>query len=432
MYTIADNKLHNLIKLGRYFMSTKDNNDNVQNSENATEQKVVEPSKTDNTRKPITLNTLISLNTILSALTVVIPIAIPIIVVLTSLNKSVTEISVSMIAMQDRLDRLDAFYNAQTEWNMEMVERVTRLEERQNISKRIRPSDLLIASSNQIVSDVPLHELSKPVISEQNTIIASDFENNKELSQEDLVNQPITFSYTDSESGDLIFFKGQYNENGFWTGNCIVNRYSGNTLTMIMDAEYSNGMLLSYKQVLADISDRDIDNDGANDLLWTISERKPDGDVNIGETWRYFRTSPYKMQFDPNSFSEEDILTKDDFCDSMLGQLTQEGYYNGYTANGEYNDNTGNACLVRYSYDGYVRFLYVGCVKGGLPNDNTGNAWSISFGYDNTYYYYFEGIYNNNEHNQSSEQNPRLTQAEIDAIVGQYDFDCELTWRPTE
>lgn len=47
-----------------------------------------------------------------------------------------------------------------------------------------------------------------------------------------------------------------------------------------------------------------------------------------------------------------------------------DSYYRGNTSNGIYNDNTGEAYLVRYNEDGTVKVLYKGIIRKGNHADS--------------------------------------------------------------
>lgn len=228
------------------------------------------------------------------------------------------------------------------------------------------------------------------------------------------------------EKGEDVFFKGKFDENGRWDDNCVINRYSNGKLISIMDAEYDAGELLSYKLVFSyNKYNKEISEDNYD--VWAISERNvEDGDNKSGFTWTYFKKDDFIQQFETDLVSDTDILNIEDFKNSFLNiDLLREGYYNGYTSNGKYNDETGYAYLVKYNEYGYVRYLYVGKITDGQPNDNTGNAWCISLGHDNTNYYYYKGTINNGDIKGKWE---KKSIQEVKAIVNIEDYNCELSW----
>ncbi len=234
----------------------------------------------------------------------------------------------------------------------------------------------------------------------------------------DLNEHSIPMHYID-DNGDDVFFKGQYDENGYWNGNCIVNRYNNGNLVLIMDAEYNSGKLIQYKQVFSYQKTFG----GKLYDVWAIAEREPENSADKGFTWTYLKNQEYQQHFETNSFDVSNIMNVENFKNSV--KLLPEGYYNGYISDGYYNDTTGKAYLVKYNEYGNVRYLYVGKIENGYPNDNSGNAWCISWGYDNKNYYYYKGNFTNGEHANTPQ---KISSDEIDNIIKGYTFECPLNW----
>lgn len=249
-------------------------------------------------------------------------------------------------------------------------------------------------------------------------IAGSDIYTGKSYTAEELNNKTINFKY-DNENGEDVFFKGQYDENGYWYGNCIINRYKDEKLTMIMDAVYDSGKLISYKQVFPYTTSF------GNDV-WVVSNREVlENDVRSGETFMYFRKSDYIKSFDNESASNINIINTEEFLLSIDRQI--EGYYNGYTSEGKFNDDSKDAYLVKYKEDGDVRYLYVGAIKDGVANDDSGQAWSLSWGYANDGYHYHKGKFSNGDPiGTTGDWLKPVTQEQIDAIVNPDAFNCSL------
>lgn len=246
-------------------------------------------------------------------------------------------------------------------------------------------------------------------------LVAKDMDTQEEYTFSDLDDKTIIMNYT--EDGEDVFFKGQLDDNGFWDGNCIINRYKDDKLTMIMDAVYNSGKLDSYKQVFSYTTNY------GNDV-WVVSKRKvEEKDVRSGETWMYFKDEEYIKNFSNDSLSDSNIINAENFMKSISLQI--EGYYNGYTSEGKFNDSSEDAYLVKYNEDGSVRYLYVGQIKNGVGNDNTGNAWALSWGYANDGYYYYKGIFYDGKHDIPHNWEP-ISQEQIDTLVNPDDFNCSL------
>lgn len=251
------------------------------------------------------------------------------------------------------------------------------------------------------------------------TLIAySSFDPSEKYSVEQLANQPLLLSYT--ESGKEVYFYGQLDELGRWDGRCVVNIYEDNSLWLITDAQYDCGELIHCKQAFPDSST------GGQDV-WVISEREIKDGYNSGEIWRYFRTGDYIKNFGLDNVQLGDIMSVDMFQDRIC--VVQEGYYYGNTSNGKYNDDTGSAYLCKYFGDGTVRTLYVGAFKDGQFDDQTGEAWMVGKMSETASYSYYKGPFQAGK----TEKNPKywnepLTTEEVDAIVDETQFNCDLKW----
>lgn len=241
------------------------------------------------------------------------------------------------------------------------------------------------------------------------------------LTREEVINQTILLSYTD-ENGEEVYFSGQINENGMWNDRCIINRYRDNQLTMIMDAIYESGILKEYRQLFSYTN-----HSGVN--VWAIAERKIEGEVYSGETKTFYRTANNEItkNFDFDTVTDFDILSMDDFNTQV--NLILEGYYSGYTSDGYFNDDTGNAYLIKYDIYGFIRMLYVGRIKNGNFEDATNNAWYIVRDPDiGTGYMYYKGKFSNGqrENNEGIELN--LSYEEIQEHLGTKQFNSSLNW----
>lgn len=234
----------------------------------------------------------------------------------------------------------------------------------------------------------------------------------------DLIETDIVLHYTDN--GDDIFFKGKYDQNGYWDGNCIINRYRDGKLILIMDAQYDSGTLISYKQAFS----YEKIYQGSKYGVWAIAERRPENGSDSGFTWTYYKQDEYTQSFESDLVTNKDVLSIENFRERIT--LLCEGYYNGYTSDGHYNDTTGNAYLVKFNEYGYVRFLYVGHIVDGYPNDDTGKAWSISWGYNNKDYYYYKGKFKDGDHIEGTPE--KISLEDIKSLIDINDFGCELNW----
>lgn len=253
-----------------------------------------------------------------------------------------------------------------------------------------------------------------------NLVIGIDMENGVEYTVDDLIKKPIVTAYVDQNTGETVIFKGQYDKYNHWDGICVINRYKDNKLEFIMDAEYISGELIRYKQVFSYVN-------AAGVNLWMVSERENEEYRNSGETWSYFKDNEYEKIIEIDNIKGSDVVNADSFRMIMSSNL--EGYYNGYTSNGRYNDNTGQAYLVKYTREGYIRTLYVGKMKDGYFEDETNNAWYI-VKEENTDYMYYKGkfIHGSPTHDKESIFINNISIEEIEKIMQDNNFNTGLCW----
>lgn len=230
----------------------------------------------------------------------------------------------------------------------------------------------------------------------------------KQYTAEELYNKKVLIPY--NEGDNEVYFYGQFNENGQWNGQCILNVYKDNNLLYILDAIYNDGDLYSYRRV-----------SGEEDGTWIVTNRTKQKDHNEGETFYYTKSKDFTKTFTFDSVNESEILDINSFKKCLVIEKERLiKYYNGNTSEELYNDDTGNAYLVKYKDDGKVDSLYVGKLKKGQPHDDTGNAWSIR-AYDDGYHYY------KGKFRSSTPKNWKpLVQEEINQIVDPNKFACSL------
>lgn len=250
-------------------------------------------------------------------------------------------------------------------------------------------------------------------------VIAKDAETGELYNAEDLQNEKLFLPYTDNSGQEIIFY-GQFNENNQWDGNCLINIYKENCLILIMEADYDNGELLTYKQIIPFETQNETP-------VWSISNRKHFEKSNSGESYIYVRDCEYTKNFEITEAGLKDIIGVEEFRQSIKGNL--EGYYYGNTFNGNYNDNTGNAYLIKFAENGTVRTLYKGNFKDGKFDDSTGNAWYITKDKD-TQYMYYQGVFTDGNIKKPANDSFRigLTLDDIYDIIDGETFAFELKW----
>ncbi len=167
-----------------------------------------------------------------------------------------------------------------------------------------------------------------------------------------------------------MLFYGQLDEDGKWDGDCIINIYENKKLKLITEAVYNNGELSTFQQAFPNESARQ---NGQN--VWFFSNRAMKEGFSIGETWDYIREGDFKQTFSYDKVTADDILTIQELQSEVAVQL--EGYYRGNTSGGRFNDDSGEAYMVKYFEDGTVRTLYKGKFKNGFPEDSSNDGWMI-------------------------------------------------------
>ena len=240
--------------------------------------------------------------------------------------------------------------------------------------------------NNEIVLSEPKW-IGKP----GNTIIAvGRKDKNYQYPIESIKDMPFLTMYIEGENE--VYFYGSYNEKNHWNGECILNVYNKNQLITIFDGEYEDGVLISYKRVSCE---------EGNEWKVAIRECKKDDNGNAytnGETWDYKKTKSFIQKINSNDLDASYILTVDNFLKDFDEELIT--YYNGRTSNGYYNDDTGNAFIIKYFGDGeiegaegkVIHTLYEGRFSNGYFEDETDESWYITREI-NTKYMYYEGSF---------------------------------------
>lgn len=97
-------------------------------------------------------------------------------------------------------------------------------------------------------TDQTVYDTSEnPVPLNLTQVIATNQVTGEEYTVPDLEDKTIVMQYNDN--GEEVFFKGQFDGNGYWDKDCVINKYKDGKLTMVMDAVYESGKLKSYKQI---------------------------------------------------------------------------------------------------------------------------------------------------------------------------------------
>lgn len=327
------------------------------------------------------------------------------------LEQQVSDLADNVGKTQESVDKVRDDITSVKETNSSLIAKVEALEG--NFSEvftvSIKQNDLPIVESS--------YELENPTWDAED-IIASDLISGEEYSAGFLVGKKLLVPYTNN--GQEVVFFGQYNENYHWDKDCIINVYANDELILIMDAEYDDGELVTYQQVLAETLQTRQD-------VWVVTEREHRADINYGETWNYDRTEDYAKQFELDQVQMQDVVSAEDFIAEI--DTPVDSYYRGNTSNGIYNDNTGEAYLVRYNEDGTVKVLYKGCFTDGKFDDNTGEAWELVFDSSNgiNKYFYYKGIFRKGNR-ANSKKIDYVTREQIEQITEGMEFSCDMEW----
>ena len=262
-------------------------------------------------------------------------------------------------------------------------------------------------------------------------IVATSSADGIKYTLDQLANHKLLVPYKENEKE--ILFYGQYSKNNNWDDICIFNIYGydenskSNVLETILEAEYNDGILLSYKKVIRATTTQD-------NAVWSIFDGQivHDNDKKYaqGETWNYFRVSEFPQEFDLKDADVENIIYIDDFEERLRKFSILEGYYCGNISNGFYNDDTGDAFTVKYTESGIIRTLYVGRFKNGLPDDQSGDAWQIVFdgSYNINKYFYYKGPFEQNKRKDNSISLKYLSLSEIDEMTENIKYDFGSGW----
>ena len=231
----------------------------------------------------------------------------------------------------------------------------------------------------------------------------------------DVVNEPILLTYTEEDKE--IYFYGMYNENYHWEGYCITNAYlkSNGSLVGICESNFEDGKRLDYMSLYRSSKNSD---------KWIYSNRSYIEEANAGVNIHYVFEYENSKNFTNTNVRVSDILYVDKFIEAINPQTLT--YYFGNTSNGVYEDHSGNSYEAIYNDDGTIKTLYRGDFSGGTFND-TGYAWDIAYVEETGYYVQNTGTFSDGSADKKS--NIPLSMEDINKIISQYEWDCELNWK---
>ncbi len=334
--------------------------------------------------------------------TIVIGMALPNVFVLPSkvsnLEGKTQEIEDDVKNISSKIDTLIGSYEMYTGINL--------------LTVSLHPSDSFGKAISQLNNGIEVTLLS-------DIIVGTDAITGQEYVMEDLVGQKILTSYVDD--GMNVLFYGQYNKNGKWDGECLLNSYEetsqGNILRFIRESTYENGQSISSKQVYTHMVEK------GTKKVWNISDRILNGEISIGDTCLYNKNADKIMNFSIDECLPKDMVTVEQFREEVA--LNPYGYYFGNISDGLYNDNTGNAFYISFFTNGRIRSIYSGNFKNGTFNDSTGNAWFLYKEKDDPYYTYRGGHFKGGRSVDidSEEIIRNIDEKSIMDLIAEKDFD---------
>lgn len=255
-------------------------------------------------------------------------------------------------------------------------------------------------------------------------ILYSPKDSEVKYTAEDVAQKKLLLPYKDN--GRECFFYGQLDEKGNWDGDCIINIYRDKKLELVTEANYDGGVLKTFRQAFPGRLN------GGRDI-WYFSSRTMERGYTCGETWDYFSAGDYPQRFAYEDVTAGNIMDIGRLELEVCGLL--EGYYNGNTSGGRFNDGSGEAYMVKYFEDGTVRTLYVGMFENGFPEDSTDHSWLIGRSDRDGVYSYYKGPFKGG-HPSIRPDAPNaghywdigVSQEKINQFLEGRTFDCDLAW----
>lgn len=306
------------------------------------------------------------------------------------------------------------------DYNKEKVNINNRIDQLYNISKSNGNLDVTINLDSDLLDNYidstsyTKDELEdRPPFSPYSVILEKDEE---QFTAMDLVGQRILIPY--KENGQEVFFCGQYDDTIQWTGECLINVYKNNKLIISTLAIYNNGERIEYEQIFHENGE------------WIYSRRITNGNNNSGDTWKYIKTKDYTQEILFENPDENKMVMPSALKDNLNEKLVSR--YHGDTSNGKYNDDTGNAYLIKFSYDGTVKTLYHGRFKDGEFHDDSKRAWYITRNdKTNTSYMYYMGVFEKGKVFTDKRciyfENP-INRETFNRLLSGTNYDCAMIW----
>lgn len=254
------------------------------------------------------------------------------------------------------------------------------------------------------------------------TIVAVDEKTGIAFSAGELSGERLLLNYT--VDGYENLFYGQFSENNHWDGECIINSYKDGELWFIADTEYDDGNLLRYRQVFEAEQVVTIGGKSSTEAVWVVSERECVDGVYIGESTSYLRAESVLKDFEIEDADVTNVIGTGQFIQRYMSVVVS--YYSGDTANGAYEDNSGDAYLVKYDDNGKVVLLYKGGFEDGNMNDKTGKAWYVLW--EGTEYVYYNGNFEDGHRADNDGLEHITSYNRLSELTLGKGFSCKLDW----
>lgn len=230
----------------------------------------------------------------------------------------------------------------------------------------------------------------------------------------DLIGQTILLTF--DQGNKEVYFLGQYNNKYHWDGYCVTNTYDAvGLLDGVCESNFDDGTRLDYESFYR--SD--------NQEEWIYTDRDCKKDVNEGISTKYKLDYSKQKNFTITNARVSDIIYIEDMKNCENKQILS--YYDGITSDGVYNDNTGNAYLVRYNNEGFVNVFYQGCFKNGYFDDTNALEIVLDESVGINKYFVYQGKFSNGKR-LSDEGIKYVTQEEINTILKDNECPDDLKW----
>ena len=245
------------------------------------------------------------------------------------------------------------------------------------------------------------------------TCIGTDSEGNVYIAK-NLVDKTILLTYTEDDKE--IYFLGQYNKNYHWNGYCVINTYDADgKLNSINESNFDDGNRLDYESYY--LSDKQNE--------WIYTDRDCKKEINEGISIRYKSNFSKQKNFTATNVRVSDLI----YIESMKEYDNKEilSYYMGKTSNGVYNDDSGNAYLVRYNSEGFVSVYYKGNFKDGDFEDENAIEIVLDESDNINKYFLYNGGFTRGKR-ISDDGIKYITQDEINTILKENGCKDNFTW----